>query len=328
MDGIETLRELRRLVPSLPVVMMTAYADVPTAVAAMKAGAADYVTKPFDPDELTAIVRQAVERAAVPSEAAWGAAAAAPWGFEDFAGPSPAMTRVLELARAAAETDAAVLLRGERGLGKECLARAIYGASRRRPGPFVPVHCGGLSESVLEAELFGYEAGTLPASPHAKKGRLELADRGFLYLDEIQTLSQKLQSALLHAIEDRAVVRLGGEKRQPVDVRPVAASSEDIEAMVRQGSFLVELFGAISVVVIDVPPLRARREDIAPLLGRVLLRVRRDLDKKVDAFSPETVAILTRQDWPGNVRQLARTVERAVVACPGTIILPEHLPIG
>jgi two-component system response regulator HydG len=328
-DGLETLRELRRLIPSLPVVMMTAYAEVSTAVAAMKAGAEDYVTKPFDPDEISAIVRQIVERRAAPGTlAATVAGGDAAWSYEDFSGCSAAMARAVDLARRAAETNVSILLLGERGLGKECLARAIHAAGRRRTEAFVTVHCGGLTEPVLEAELFGYEKGALPSSPAAKKGRLELADRGTLYLDEVAALPQRLQLALLHALEDRAVLRLGGDTRRPVDLRVIGASSDDVDRLVESGAFLAAVHGVLSGVAIRIPPLRERPEDIAHLAGRLLERRRTEVGKDVEAISPEALKVLAAQDWPGNVRQLSRTIERAIVACPGKVIGPEHLPLG
>jgi len=326
MDGIETLRELRRTLPSLPVVMMTAYADVATAVAAMKEGAAEYATKPFDPDELAAAIRRLVER---PREAPPLGAVLTPgsesWRCEDFAGRSPAMARAMDLATRAAQTDVPVVLLGERGLGKERLARAIHSAGRRRDGPFVAVRTGGLTEGVLEAELFGYEQGVLPDSPLARKGRIEQADRGTLFVDEAHALPQRIQVALLDALTDRAVVRLGSETRRAVDVRTVVATGEDLESLAKRGVFLASLAGALAGVVVRIPPLRERPEDIAPLAERLFDDARRRLRREIDAVAPETLEALTRRPWPGNARELERTLERAIVTCPGRVLLPEHL---
>jgi two-component system response regulator HydG len=326
MDGLETLVNLRQLAPSLPVVMMTAYADVPTAVAAMKAGAEDYVTKPFFPDEITALLRRLAQRHLEPPDLkATLAPGSESWSYDDFAGRSATMARAVDLARKAAQTDASVLLRGERGLGKECLARAIHAAGRRRLGPFVAVHCAGLSEGVLEAELFGYARGALPGSPLAKRGRLEMADQGTLYLDEVAGLGQRLQLALLHSLEDRAVARLGGETRRAVDVRVMACSSEDVVARSQDGTFLPALLARLGTVVLDVQPLRERPEDIPHLVERMIRRGRVELGKNVSGVSAEALAALVREPWPGNVRQLARVIDRAIVACSGDVIGPEHL---
>jgi two-component system response regulator HydG len=331
MDGMETLRELRRLVPSVPVVMMTAYADVSTAVAAMKAGAVDYVTKPFDPDEISSVIGQYLHGAGRVGLEASLEPGSETWSYDDFVGRSASMARVIDLARKAATASVPVLLRGERGLGKECLARAIWAAgsrSARRAGPFVPVYCGGLTPAVLEAELLGYEQGASPSSPLAKKGRIELADQGTLYLDEVSGLSERLQLVLLHAIVDRKVVRLGGETPRLADFRPLAATSNDLEARVREGQFLAELHEELSRVVIEIPPLRERPEDIPSLVERLIERKRREVGKAVSGCLPEALELLTHQPWPGNLRQLQRVIERAMVACPGEVIRPQDLPIA
>lgn len=325
-DGIETLRELRRLVPSLPIVMMTAFAEVPTAVAAMKSGARDYVTKPFDPDEICQVVRQVVlQKDSTNHLTADLTPGNESWSYEDFSGCSAAMARAIELARKAATTEVAILLRGERGLGKECLGRAIHAASRRRFEAFVPVHCAGVAEGVLEIELFGHEKGVLPGTPVARKGRLEMADRGTLYLDEVISLPQRLQVALLSALEDRVLVRLGGEARCPIDLRLICSTSVNVENAIVGGSFLSTLHGLLSSVVIDIPPLRKRREDIPPLAHRLLRRRRLDLGKIVEEISPAAMEILNRYEWPGNVREMVNVLDRAIVTCSGNVIRPEDL---
>ncbi len=326
-DGIETLREMRRLVPDLPVIVMTAFGDVSTAVAAMKAGAHDYVTKPFDLDWVSLAVRQLADRAGAPGAlSAVLSPGAESWSYDDFTGRSPAMAKVIDLAGSVAATSIPVLLQGAKGLGKECLARAIHSAGPRRDGPFVVVHCEGVDRDVLEHDLFGRERDAVPGAAAARKGRIEMSDRGTLYVDEVAAMPTALQVAFLNALEDRAIVRVGSESRVPVDFRVISSTSAPIAPRVAGGRFLDALLGKLAGITIDVPPLRDRPEDIRPLAERLLVKVRADMGKPaVESISDDALRMLETYDWPGNVRELRRVLERAVVVCPGPQIRPEDL---
>ncbi|MDI7267255.1 MAG: sigma-54 dependent transcriptional regulator [Myxococcota bacterium] len=326
-DGIETLREMRRLVPDLPVIVMTAFGDVSTAVASMKAGAHDYVSKPFDLDWVSLAVRQLADRAGGPGAlSAVLSPGAESWSYDDFAGRSPAMAKVIEIAGHVAATNIPVLLRGAKGLGKECLARAIHSAGARKDGPFVVVHCEGVAQDVLDYDLFGREGSAVSGAATARKGRVELSDRGTLYVDEVAAMPTALQVAFLNTLEDRAIVRVGSEARIPVDFRVISSTSAPIAARVAAGGFLDALLGKLSGIEIDVPPLRDRPEDIRPLAERLLARVRAEMGKPaVESIADDALRMLEAYDWPGNVRELRRALERAVVVCPGPQIRPEDL---
>jgi DNA-binding NtrC family response regulator len=318
-DGVEALRRMREVSPETGVVMMTAYASVETAVEAMKLGAFDYVTKPIDIDEVRAVVSRWVESRAEPGEEE---------DVEpktDVVGASGAMREALALADRVAESDASVLLLGESGTGKDVVAREIHRASERAQGPFVAVNCSAIPEGLLESELFGHEKGSFTGAVRQKRGRLELADRGTVFLDEIGDMSPGLQAKLLRFLQDRTLQRVGGGKDITVDVRVIAATNKDLEKEVAEGRFRDDLYFRLNVVTITLPPLRDREGDV-PLLADHFLRLHTQPGGKPKKMSPSAMRLVVSYDWPGNVRELENAIERAVVLSRGETIFPEHLP--
>jgi DNA-binding NtrC family response regulator len=313
-DGLELQARLAAVKPEMTVIVMTAYASVETAVKALKAGAYDYISKPFDPDELSLIVKRASEHRSLRFEnLRLKERIEAESEPTPMVGVSAAIHHVLELIKAVAATDATVLIKGESGSGKELAARAIHAGSKRRYGPLVVVNCGALAEGLLESELFGHEKGAFTGAMYRHRGKFEMADGGTLFLDEIGTISPKVQVELLRVIEERVVTRVGGRTPMPVDFRVIAATNEDLEAAVRRGEFREDLFWRLNVFTIEMPPLRGRPEDIVPLAESFLERFTRSMNRKPLRFSAGAIAALRAYSWPGNVRELQNAVERAVV---------------
>jgi DNA-binding NtrC family response regulator len=327
-DGLELQARLTAVKPDMTVIIMTAYASVETAVKALKAGAYDYIAKPFDPDELSVLVRRAGEHRSLRSEnlrlKERLEAASAP---SPILGVSAAMRRVQELIGAVAGTDATVLVRGESGTGKELAARAIHAGSPRRYGPFVVVNCGALAEGLLESELFGHEKGAFTGAIYRHRGKFELADGGTLFLDEIGTISAKVQVELLRVIEAKSVTRVGGRNCVPVDFRLIAATNEDLESKIQRGEFRDDLYWRLNVFAVEMPPLRVRPDDIAPLAESFLAGFARSMNRKSLRFSEEALAALQAYSWPGNVRELQNAIERAVVAGTPPIIEARDFPM-
>ncbi|HEX5130919.1 MAG TPA: sigma-54 dependent transcriptional regulator [Candidatus Krumholzibacteria bacterium] len=313
-DGLDLQARLVEVKPDMTIIIMTAYASVDTAVKALKAGAYDYISKPFDPEELSLLVRRAGEHRSIRSENQRlkerldAASEQSP-----IVGVSPAIRRVHELIAAVAGTDATVLIKGESGTGKEMAARAIHAASPRRYGPLVVVNCGALAEGLLESELFGHEKGAFTGAMYRHSGKFEMANGGTLFLDEIGTITPKVQVELLRVIEEKMVTRVGGRNPIPVDFRVVAATNEDLDARVRSGEFREDLFWRLNVFAIEMPPLRARPDDIVPLAEFFLARFTRSMNRKPMHFSAEALHALSTYAWPGNVRELQNAIERAVV---------------
>ena len=327
-DGLELQARLAAVKPDMTVIIMTAYASVETAVKALKAGAYDYIAKPFDPEELSVLVRRASEHRSLRSEnlrlKERLEAVSAP---SPIVGVSSAMRRVQDLIAAVAGTDATALIRGESGTGKELAARAIHVGSPRRYGPFVIVNCGALAEGLLESELFGHEKGAFTGAIYRHRGKFELSDGGTLFLDEIGTISPKVQVELLRVIEDKSVTRVGGRSPVPVDFRLIAATNEDLEAKIQRGEFRDDLYWRLNVFAIDMPPLRVRPEDIAPMAESFLERFTRSMNRKPMRFSEEALTALQAYSWPGNVRELQNAIERAVVAGTPPIIEAKDFPM-
>ncbi len=327
MDGIELQRKIREAKPDATIIVMTAYASVDTAVAAMKQGAYDYIIKPFDPDELEHLVRNALERRHLVAENQELKARIEEMSpFSEIVGESPAMRRVLEQVTMVARADTNVLIRGESGTGKELVARALHAGSGRRFLPIVVVNCGALSEGIIESELFGHEKGAFTGAQYRRKGKFEMADGGTLFLDEIGDIGLKTQVDLLRVLEEKKIVRVGGNMEIPVDFRLVAATNRNLEAMVAEGKFREDLYYRLNVFSIAIPPLRERREDIAPLARNFLERFARSMNKPVTGISPGAMALLTAYDWPGNVRELQNALERAVLVSRGREVAPGDLP--
>jgi two-component system, NtrC family, response regulator HydG len=313
-DGLELQAKLKELVPDLAVVVMTAYASVDSAVRALKAGAQDYIVKPFDPEQLSALLRRIEETRALRSEnlrlkSALDQSAAAP----PIIGDSPAMRRVAELIASVAKTDATVLIHGESGTGKELVARAIHQQSSRRYNPLVAVHCGALAEGILESELFGHEKGAFTGAAYHHKGKFEQADGGSIFLDEIGEISSKVQVELLRVLEEKRVTRVGGKSAIPVDFRVIAATHRDLRAMAKAGEFREDLFWRLDVVSVEIPPLRDRREDIPLLAKHFVEQLGKSMNKRNLQITPAALEALQECDWPGNVRELQNAIERAVV---------------
>ncbi len=328
MDGLELQGLLASASPDLTIIIMTAYASVESAVKALKAGAYDYITKPFDPDELSHLVRRASEHRSLRSEnlklkESLETLAPPP----HIVGASTGMQRVLGLINAVAHTDATVLIKGESGTGKELVARAIHAASPRRYNPLVVVNCGALAEGILESELFGHEKGAFTGAQYRHKGKFELADGGTIFLDEIGAITARVQVELLRVIEDKVITRLGGQSPTPVDFRVVAASNQDLEAMVKSGEFREDLFWRLNVFVIDIPSLRERPEDIPLLAEYFLEQYARAMNRKPMSLSPEALEALRGYTWPGNIRELQNAIERAVVVGKPPVVGVEDLPV-
>ncbi len=328
MDGLALQQHLASADPELAIILMTAYASVESAVAAMKAGAYDYIVKPFDPDDLSLLIRRAGEHRSLRAEnvrlkQSLDTAASAP----PLLGGAPAMKRVLELVATVAASDATILVTGESGTGKELVARAIHSGSARRYGPLVVVNCAALSEGVLESELFGHEAGSFTGAQGRHKGKFETADGGTVFLDEIGEVGPKVQIDLLRVLEEKTVTRLGGNTPVPVDFRVIAATNRDLPALVKSGQFREDLYWRLNVVTVALPPLRERREDVLLLAEDFLGRFAGAMGRRPMILSPQVRQTLLDYTWPGNVRELQNAIERAVVVSSGDTIEMRDLPL-
>jgi len=326
-DGIEVLKAAKRRAPGTEVVLLTAYGSIASAVEAVKLGAFDYLSKPFEPDDLLLVVRNAMERRALVREVErLRATLEEKMGLSRLVARGPAMARVLELVRRVAPSEATVLLQGESGTGKELVARLIHARSTRTERAFVPVDCGTLPEALLESELFGHVKGAFTGASAAKRGLFEEADHGTVFLDEIGDLPQLLQVKLLRALQEQTIRPVGSNAPVKIDIRVIAATNRDLAAQVRQRTFREDLFYRLNGIVIELPPLRARTEDILPLAARFLRASADRLGKAAPSLSPEAVDLLLRHAWPGNVRELEKAMERAVVLCGSDVIQADDLP--
>jgi len=326
-DGLTLLREFVAAPEAPPVIVMTAYGSVERAVQAMKDGAYDFLEKPLDLNALRVAVQGAIERRR--GEAAEGGARARVRSAERKAllpGSSPLMQRALEQAHRIAKTHATVLVTGESGTGKELVARMIHTESLRLRGPFVAVNCAGLTESIIESELFGHVKGAFTGAVRAKKGKFELAEGGTLFLDEIGEIPPNVQVKLLRVLQEREVEPVGGEETVPIDVRLVCATHRDLDALVKAGKFREDLYYRIKVIVLRLPALRERPEDIPDLLHHFREVANERNRRKVSGFTPAALERLQRYAWPGNVRELENVVEQAVVLCRGDLVDVQDLP--
>ena len=328
MEGIEVLERLKRLDAGLEVVLVTAVRTVRTAVEAMKLGAYDYLTKPFAADDLRGVVHRALERRALHREVRYlRDELARHEGFDQLVGRSPAMRRVYEIVRQVADTTATILITGESGTGKELIARAIHRQGVRRDRPFVAVNCAALPAELLESELFGHERGAFTGAHARKLGKFEVAHTGTLFLDEVGTLRLDLQPKLLRALQEREIERVGGSRAIRVDVRIIAASNADLRQAVAMGRFREDLFYRLHVVPIVVPPLRERREDVAPLARHFLAKYAQQFGKVVSDISPGALEALERYSWPGNVRELENIVARSVALTAEPVVQLDQIPL-
>jgi len=313
-DGIELQRRMREIDPELVVIIMTGYASVETAVAALKNGAYDYVTKPLDPDEIAHLVKNALSHKQTLKENVLlretVAEVARP---DDIIGQSSAMRKLFEAIETVGPTDATVLVTGESGTGKELVARAIHHASPRRFHPLVAIHCGALTETLLESELFGHEKGAFTGAQYRKKGKFEIAEGGTVFLDEIGDISLKTQTDLLRVLQEREITRVGGNQSIRVDFRCVAATNKDLEKLIEEGKFRPDLFYRLNVFRIELPPLRERRQDIPLLVDHFVRKFALAMNKRIVRVSAAAMNQLQQQPWLGNVRELENAVERAMV---------------
>ncbi len=326
-SGMEVLKHVRERQPDAQVIVMTAYATTETAVDAMKLGAYDYQLKPFKIEEIRAITHKALEKVTLIRENQQLATQLRDrYGLSPIVGRSPKMGKVLELIEKVAPTKANVLVEGESGTGKELVARAIHQSSPRSSGPFVPVNCGAIPETLIEAELFGHAAGAYTGAQKARAGLFEAAKGGTLLLDEVGELPPQVQVKLLRVIQERTVRRVGDDTERPVDVRLVSATNRDLQHMVELGEFREDLYYRLNVVRIRVPPLRERREDI-PLLARAFLKKYvEEIGKPLEGFSRATMSQIEAFSYPGNVRELENVIERAVALASGSNIEIDDLP--
>jgi len=328
MNGIELLGRLRTERPRLQVVIMTAYGSISSAVEAMREGAFDYVTKPFDNAELRLVVERALEHARLEArvETLEGQLEER-FRPENMVGTSGAMADIFQRIAKVAPLDTTVLIQGESGTGKELIARAIHRYSKRKDGPFVAVNCGAIPPTLVESEFFGHEKGAFTGARERRRGRLELADRGTLFLDEVVDLPANAQVGLLRVLEEGELVRVGGERPIASDVRIIAASNVDLAEAVEDGRFREDLYWRLNVVAFRIPPLRERREDVPLLADHFLRRFTDKLDRpEVRGLDPTALSLLVAHDWPGNVRELENTIEHAVALASGDTIHPEDLP--
>lgn len=326
-DGLGVLRAAKEADPELPVIVMTAHGSIQDAVAAMKQGALDFLAKPVDPDHLLLLVERALAQRRLLNEyRLLKEEAAARRGGPHIIGDSPALRQAMAAIDRAAATDTTVLLEGESGTGKELCARALHDRSPRAHGPFVAINCAAIPDTLLEAELFGYERGAFTGANQRKLGRFELAQRGTLFLDEIGELPMTVQAKLLRAVETRKIERLGGGASIQLDVRIVAATNRGLRQAVAARQFREDLYFRLSVFPVEVPALRDRREDIPKLAHHFVARVARDVGKKI-SLSPEAVTELMAHHWPGNIRELQNALERAVILAEGDVLLPRHLSL-
>jgi DNA-binding NtrC family response regulator len=327
MSGLELLSKIKEIDKETIVILITAFASVPTAIKALKDGAYDYVTKPVDPDELEHLVKKALEQKSlrVENEQLKGSIdeIIKP---DNLIGESPQMKKIYELIHTVAPTDTTVMIRGESGTGKELVAKAIHINSRRKYFPVIPVNCGALAESILESELFGHEKGAFTGAQFKRKGKFEMADGGTIFLDEIGSVTPKMQVELLRVIESKQFSRVGGNQVIKSDFRVIIATNESLEDLVKQGKFREDLYYRLNVFSIFIPPLRERAGDIPVLAFYFLNNFCNAMNKNIKNISPEAMEFLCRYDWPGNVRELENAIERAVVVGKGEMIKVDDLP--
>ena len=327
MSGVEVLRAAKQVDQDILGIMITAFASTESAVEALRMGAYDYVSKPFDVDELKIIVRNALERRQLRQEnLLLKRALQSSHQFSSIVGRSEAMLAVFKLIETVAPTNSTILVTGESGTGKELVARAIHFNSLRRDRPFVAVNCGALPEQLLESELFGHMRGSFTGASANKKGLVEVADRGTIFLDELGEMSPMMQVKLLRVLQERRFRRVGSTEELEANIRVIAATNQDLAKMVADGRFREDLYYRVNVIQVQLPPLRDRQEDIALLAAHFLEKFREQMGKNVANISQEAMVYLERYDWPGNIRELENVIERAVALESSAAVLPDSLP--
>jgi len=328
MNGIEVLKAVKTLQPEAPVIMITGYASVDTAVEAMKNGAVDYIAKPFSPEQFLEKVERALEqRVLLLEELSQKKDAISAHGFDLFVGQSKEMQKVYHRIMQVATTDSTVLVTGESGTGKELVARAIHKNSSRSDKAFVAVDCSSLAENLLESELFGHVKGSFTGAVQAKTGLFKVADGGTLFLDEVSNISMATQAKLLRVLQERMVTPIGGTQPVPINIHLVAATNRSLRTMVTEGTFREDLFFRLNIIPIELPPLRERKGDIPLLISHFLKKFTAMVGKNMRGIAPDAMALLESYDYPGNVRELENTIERAVVLASGEIIHKEDLEL-
>lgn len=327
MDGMDVLRAAKKYKPYVGVIVITAYGTIDSAVVAMKSGAEDYITKPFNIDHIRLVVKKALEKRELSTRnALLESQLRRKYRFENIIGNSEAMIAVYRMIEQVKDSRTTVLLRGETGTGKELVARAIHFNSVRAANPFIPLNCAALSENLAGSELFGHVKGSFTGAFRDRRGIFEMAEGGTIFLDEIGDIGLGLQQVLLRVLEDGEIQPVGSTERKKVSVRIIAATNRNLEQLVREGKFREDLYYRINVVAVDLPPLRERREDIGVLARHFLHKYTVESGKQLRGISPEALALLEAAPWPGNVRELENVIERAVLLADGDEINPGHLP--
>ncbi len=327
LDGIKVLEKIKQEFPSMIVIMITATKTVKTAVEAMKLGAYDYITKPFDIDELRLIINRALSTQELEREVKYlRQEIDKSFGFSNIIGKSKGMQEIFKIVRQIADSKSTVLIIGESGTGKELISRAIHFNSNRKNYPFIAINCAAIPDTLIESELFGHERGAFTNAIEKKLGRFEIANQGTLFLDEIAELSLPTQAKILRFLEEKAFYRVGGSKSIKVDVRLICATNKDLRQMIKNGSFREDLFYRINVVPIVIPPLRERKEDIPLLVDYFIKKFNKENNKNVKGISPEALELMMNYDWPGNVRELENLIERIIALTSREIIQADELP--
>jgi len=322
-DGIETMMEIRKMHPEAPIIIITAYATVDTAITAMKEGAQEYIVKPCNPEEISLLVNRIMKVKNLQREnTILRKKLLKQYSFRDIISKNSKMHEIFQLVQEISNYRSTVLVQGESGTGKELIARAIHYSGDRASGPFIAVSCAALTETLLESELFGYEKGAFTGASSQRKGKFEIADHGTIFLDEIGDISTKLQMDLLRALEERKFYRVGGSEELEVDVRVIAATNTDLLQKVQAGTFRDDLYYRLNVINVSIPPLRDRREDIPILANHFIERLSHEVGKEVREISESALKMLLDYNWPGNVRELENAIERAIITCK-TLILSD-----
>jgi DNA-binding NtrC family response regulator len=325
-DGMEVLRSFKKNSPETTVIMITAFGSIETAIEAIREGAFDYISKPFKLDEIKFTIRRALEqRKLLEENKFFRQELLDKYQFKNVIGRTPQMFQVYKTIAKVADTKSTVLLYGERGTGKELIARSIHYNSLRNNRPFIPVDCASIVETLIESELFGHVRGAFTGALSTKKGLVEEADGGTIFLDEVSNLSLSMQTKLLRFLQEHEIKRVGGTESIRVDVRVIAATNQPLDPLVKNGKIREDLFDRLNVVSITLPPLREKKEDIPLLANHFLQKFSEENHKNISHISPEALEILIQYSWPGNVRELEHTIERAVILSPHPIILPEDL---
>jgi DNA-binding NtrC family response regulator len=327
MDGFQLTRHVREKYPDTDVILITAFGNIKQAVEAMKLGASDYITKPFQPEAIRLVSEKLIEKKRLLDEVReLRQKVQVEFNLENILSKSPKMLKVFDLIRSLAETDSGVMITGETGTGKELVARAIHNLSRRKAKQFVAINCGAFPDTLLESELFGYEKGAFTGAVQSRAGKIEMADGGTLFLDEIETISPPMQVKLLRVLQEREVERLGGNRRIKVDMRVVAATNVDLTICLARGTLREDFYYRVNIIPLQLPPLRERLEDLPVLINHILSKHPVAQEKKVKQVKPQVLDQMLAYHWPGNIRELENILERAIVKCSGEVIEEVDLP--